>query len=138
MKTPLTKEIEKALFAWNPTTVGGIKLNTMRPGFSATEVPVENGTTTGGLVDYVWVAECLLDVKTVGKCALYLPHRKKNDVEAILELRRNAARNAGCPEGDRETYPAGDKLCDNTVCRCHMNAKEEPTASSSPAWKLKL
>ena len=48
VKTPLTKEIEKALFAWNPTTVGGIKLNTMRPGFSATEVPVENGTTTGG------------------------------------------------------------------------------------------
>ena len=77
VKTPLTKEIEKALFAWNPTTVGGIKLNTMRPGFSATEVPVENGTTTGGLVDYVWVAECLLDVKTVGKCPLSAAQEKE-------------------------------------------------------------
>lgn len=123
LKTELTKKIERALFDWSPTTIGGIKINTMRGGFAATEVPVENGTTRSGLVDYVWVTECLMDIQTVGKCALYFEHRKKTD-DTILEFRKNAARRAGCPEADKDEYISGEKLCDNKECRCHMNARE--------------
>lgn len=60
-KTELTRKIEKALFAWYPKQFAGCQVDTFRPGFSATEVPVENGTTTGGLIDYVRVQECYLN-----------------------------------------------------------------------------
>lgn len=118
-KTALTREIEKALYVWAPTKMGDISLNTMRPGFSATEVPVENGTVTSGLVDYVWIAESLENVKTEGRCRLYQAQRSPE----LLDMMRSAARKANCPEADTVDFSTEEKLCDNTDCRCHTQTR---------------
>lgn len=79
-KTELTRKIEKALFAWYPKQFAGCQVDTFRPGFSATEVPVENGTTTGGLIDYVRVQECYLnEQKAVNDIA-----KKRRQIEVLI------------------------------------------------------
>ena len=54
-KTQLTRDIEKALHYWNPTSYGGYRVDSFRQGFDALEVPVECGTVKSGLVDFVRV-----------------------------------------------------------------------------------
>ncbi len=79
-KTELTRKIEKALFAWYPKQFAGCQVDTFRPGFSATEVPVENGTTTGGLIDYVRVQECYSSEHQVGNTV----HKKRHQIEVLI------------------------------------------------------
>lgn len=62
-KTQLTRDIEKALHYWNPTSYGGYRVDSFRQGFDALEVPVECGTVKSGLVDFVRVQECFTSEK---------------------------------------------------------------------------
>ena len=79
-KTEKTKTIEKALFAWYPKQFAGCQVDTFRPGFSATEVPAENGTTTGGLIDYVRVQECYIDEQKAENSSI----KKKHRIEVLI------------------------------------------------------
>lgn len=118
-KTALTKEIEKALYSWTPTKIGGIARNTMRTGFAASEVPVENGTVTGGLVDFVWITESLENVREEGRCQLY----KAQKSPGVLDMLRSAARRANCPEADVVDFRAGEKPCERRDCRCYTRTR---------------
>ena len=68
-KTELTRKIEASLSSWSTTKLGGVKLNAMRKGFCAIEVPVECGSVKGGLVDFIRVDECLLNEREAGGCS---------------------------------------------------------------------
>lgn len=69
-KTQLTRDIEKALHYWNPTSYGGYRVDSFRQGFDALEVPVECGTVKSGLVDFVRVQECFTSETKSGSCKL--------------------------------------------------------------------
>ena len=59
-KTKLTLQIESTLMTYVPAMVCGRKINKYRPTHTALEVPAENGTTTGGIVDCLRVQERFL------------------------------------------------------------------------------
>lgn len=67
-KTELTKKIEKALLEWHPAQIGDIKINKFRDEHTALEVPVECGTTTGGIIDAVRVSEYFGDIENRRIC----------------------------------------------------------------------
>lgn len=70
-KTELTQAIERYLENdYAPNTIGGVRVNKMRPSFVGLEVPVECGTIRSGLVDAVRVDECFLDEKRSRCCRL--------------------------------------------------------------------
>lgn len=116
MKTPLTREIEKALFNWQPATISGIKVNKFRKGFAATEVPVECGTTKAGLVDFVWVQECLEHESTVGGCMLSSYEKKYSDPSQVCET----AIKQGCAKHP-QNIEFKDEVCDDNKCLFHTN-----------------
>ena len=69
-KTQLTRDIEKALHYWNPTSYGGYRVDSFRQGFDALEVPVECGSVKSGLVDFVRVQECFTEETKRESCKL--------------------------------------------------------------------
>lgn len=69
-KTELTKAIEQAIIEWNPAQIGDIKVNKFRAHHTGLEVPVECGTTTGGIVDAVRVSEYFGDIKLYHECRM--------------------------------------------------------------------
>lgn len=62
-KTEMTRAIEDALKTWHPGKIGDIKVNTFRGEHTALEVPVDCGTTTGGIVDAVRISEYFGDIE---------------------------------------------------------------------------
>ena len=69
-KTELTKEIERALYAWAPPTIGGIDINKFRNGIASTEVVVDCGSVKGGIIDFVTINESLENWRESGSCSL--------------------------------------------------------------------
>ena len=70
MKTEMTRTIEKAILEWNPAQIGDITVNKFRAHHTGLEVPVERGTTTGGIVDAVRVSEYFGDIKLYHECRM--------------------------------------------------------------------
>lgn len=114
-KTELTRVIEKGLASWNPAAVAGMKLNKFREGFAAFEVPVDCGSVAGGLVDFVWVAESLENVRKQGRCY----SADCTDDESLWPnravLREVCTNTNGLPV--EEPF-----LCDHEDCRYHRTA----------------
>ena len=68
MKTDLTKQIERALDSYDPTTLSGIKINKFRGRNTAYEVPVSCGTHRDGLIDCVRIYEYFRALGKHGIC----------------------------------------------------------------------
>ena len=118
-KTDLTKTIESALSSWNPTKIGGVLINSMRQGFDAYEVPVECGDSRHGLIDYVAVQECLLDVSYENRCELWQKyHSWKNKTEMDFETEKQLL---GC----NQDISKGQKgfICEPDDNRCFYRYK---------------
>lgn len=121
-KTAETKRIERALFAWNPKYFGKCRVNTFRRGFGALEVPVENGTSSGGLIDYARVQECFMGEEWSGRC--YLDHYHESEPPEIRNLVMNYARSAGCDK-DTSDYKFRTQPCNQLKCKYHRFRKRE-------------
>lgn len=113
-KTELTRKIEASLSSWSTTKLGGVKLNAMRKGFCAIEVPVECGSVKGGLVDFIRVDECLLNEREAGGCsfAAYRQCDEKGYAATVKEF----ADEAGCPK-DTSDYKFRLFPCEKEDCR---------------------
>lgn len=117
-KTELTKEIEKALKAYAPVEIGGIKINKFRDSHIAFEVPVECGTTKSGLVDAVQISEYFSKGETIGTCAFLSPVRRKfisDNPDKDFPIN-------GCPEG--HTYFSIPENCNNVYPCRHIRRSE--------------
>lgn len=138
-KTELTRQIERALFDWNPTVVSGIKINMMRRGFAATEVPVVCGTVTDGLVDFVSVQECLLDVHMVGGCLLNeeRPFLASLTTEEAEEYYREIREREGCTVD--VTAPSFRHYeCDNAQCSLHLRIRQSTPSVMVTCVEIKI
>ena len=71
MKSELTQEIERALRAYDPVDFDGIVINKKRLRHISFEFPVENGTTRGGMIDAMIIAEYFRVINSYKKCALF-------------------------------------------------------------------
>lgn len=120
-KTPLTKKIERALFAWYPNHFAGYRVDKFRKGFGATEVPAENGTVQGGLIDYARVQECFVSERTVGRCKL--GHYRESEPDSIKNVVRQFASDEGCPK-DLEDFHFRLEQCEIEQCKYHCTRKE--------------
>lgn len=120
-KSSLTKKIEKALFAWYPANFAGLRVDKFRPGFGATEVPVENGTTQSGIIDYARMQECFVSEGFVGKCKL--AHYRETEPTEIKELVRQFACEEGCPK-NTENYRFRLETCNQKRCRYYTLKKQ--------------
>lgn len=94
-KSDLTLTIERALRFYKPATLAGIKLNAQRGYTIAFEVPVENGTNVGGIVDCVRVSEYWANVKTERYC--YYDTVRKG-MRCLLALPDGAKTPCSCSE----------------------------------------
>lgn len=119
-KTELTKKIERALFSWYPKTFAGYRVDTFRAGFGATEVPAENGTTTGGLIDYARVQECFIRDELVGACKL--DRYFDSEPLEIQDTIKKMASGAGCKK-DLQEFSFRKSVCDREDCKYHKQKK---------------
>jgi len=113
-KTEMTRAIERAILDYHPAELSGIKVNKFRGEHTALEVPVECGTTTGGIIDAVRVSEYFGDIERQHVCRPY--HWRKEGVRSSVE----------CPLGKDMMEPL-DELCSKTTCRWN-GTKELGTA----------
>ena len=115
-KTELTKQIELALQKWNPNSYGGYRTDSFRKGIDALEVPVENGTIKGGLIDFVRVQECFVQENKTEKCKL--ERLLDNGCEFTPPNIQQWAREADCPK-DTTTPDFCKGTCTNKFCKYH-------------------
>lgn len=110
-KTQLTRDIEKAIHYWNPTSYGGYRVDSFRQGFDALEVPVECGTVKSGLVDFVRVQECFTSETKSGSCKLASLTAGNTSVQQM-------AKEAGCHK-DTSDLEFCKKPCSERWCHFH-------------------
>lgn len=110
-KTQLTRDIEKALHYWNPTSYGGYRVDSFRQGFDALEVPVECGTVKSGLVDFVRVQECFTSETKSGSCKLASLTAGNTSVQQM-------AKEAGCHK-DTSDLKFCKEPCSERWCHFH-------------------
>ena len=67
-KTELTKRIEARLSSYRPKELGYYKLNYHRDQYDMYEVPVTHGCVQDGLIDYVWLAEGVTNIRQEPYC----------------------------------------------------------------------
>ena len=113
-KTELTKQIELALQKWNPNSYGGYRTDSFRKGIDALEVPVENGTIKGGLIDFVRVQECFVQENKTEKCKL--ERLLDNGCKFTPPNIQQWAREADCPK-DTTTPDFCKGTCTNKFCK---------------------
>lgn len=109
-KTEMTKTIEQAIIEWNPTQIGDIKVNKFRAHHTGLEVPVECGTTTGGIIDAVRVSEYFGHIKIRHQCRM---GRWKARTGSDLQCQDGKTINAG-----------DDPECDHYGCQWNGIRKE--------------
>ena len=105
-KTQLTKNIEKALAAYQPAKLDNIILNYRRGQYMDFEVPVTHSHIEDGLVDCVWLAEGFTNKRELKHCR-YPKHLASNYVvsrERLCEI--------NFEDVDKDTYVP----CTNTAC----------------------
>ena len=112
-KTDLTRRIESALVAYDPAEQGGVRINKFRARHAALEVPADCGTTIGGLVDCVGIAECFLRGEPVNCCR---PRRNR----WALEVRKGLS--DWCATGELEG-PEADYQCPETDCTYNITCE---------------
>lgn len=122
-KTALTLEIEQLLYTYDPDTTGGCKINKFRSRHIGYEVPVETGTTSGGLVDCVRVDEILVNGSKSRACNIgrhakwYKKHHPK--VLEFVKCLRNITSIDDLPEFCDQSECGGSTLLnqwDNDIC----------------------
>lgn len=127
-KTDLTRSIEKYLQRdYDPTYLGGVRLNKKRPHFTALEVPVECGTIQQGLVDAIRVDECFMNEQDVTHCVL-----KGIQKELFAEMTRYTC----CPHPDAE----GEQVahCSNRVCGYCRTSRLGTASILVTAFEIKI
>lgn len=121
-KTSKTRAIERALLSWNPKYLGPFRVNTFRRGFGALEVPVENGTSSAGIIDYARAQECFMGEEWAGRC--YLDHYNAGEPPEIQEMVKKYANAAGCNK-DTSDFKFRLQPCDQLKCKYHRFRKKE-------------
>jgi len=111
MKTELTREIEQAVKDWRPDRIGDVKVNKFRAQHTALEVPVDCGTTSGGIIDAVRISEYFGDVEYRNICR---PAKWRKDGLRPTIL---------CPKGKDMTGKL-DLYCDEKSCRLNGVSKD--------------
>lgn len=85
MKSPVTKEIERALSTFDPAQYSGIKVNKFQPRKKFFELVVENGSTASGIVDCMACIPFFRDLK-ISYCCRYEPDFfEKRDKKTFCE-----------------------------------------------------
>ena len=115
-KTELTKKIENALFNYNPTTLGGLKLNPFRLTLQATEVTVENSSIKKGIIDFMRFDEYEHIEKVYNGCRIFSErHQVSLDIRPCLrgfKDWRDCAKVVECDQVDCRWYLPNIKVID--------------------------
>lgn len=124
-KTDMTREIEQALLDYHPAELSGIKINKFRGEHTALEVPVECGTTTGGIIDAVRVSEYFGDIEYRNVCrpALW----RKDGIRQTLT----------CLKG-KDTKGKLDTYCDEKRCRWNGIEKQGTAKILLSCFEIKV
>ena len=121
MKTDLTLEIEKALTTYRPAYMGGCKISLARARHMAFEVPVVCGTSDGGLIDSVEVAEYMIDRQSFYTCCWGFSKKAFDDsvterhpcTKKLCQVRNDGCDEKGC-KWNHQGYAQQDEIL--TIC----------------------
>jgi hypothetical protein len=102
MKTDITIEIEECLRHYDPSEIGGIKVNKFRNRHVAFEVPVKCGTTSHGLVDCVTIHEYFGDIERFNSCFWY-KHKRDGIQHAESDCKRGFPKGKNPPRCDEKS-----------------------------------
>lgn len=132
-KTELTLQIEQALLNWNPDKLAGCRINRLRKGFAAYEVPVISGHTENGIIDFVAVYECFENEKVHYGCSLL----EQMDDDGLPSYALERAESVRC--SNIESLRKGEmRDCSNPRCVWKKTRREHDESILVVAIEIKV
>lgn len=125
MKTELTRDIERCLSSYDPAKMELLEINKFRPRHTFFEFPAVNGTTEGGLIDVVKIAEYFLTTGSHGGCIFSRELKKYRTIPGNCNL--------GLVEGDE----APDR-CEKADCHCNIRVAEKQEHILFACYEIKI